>query len=450
MDGYLYDKLCNIPLMDVHTHMDASHICARDISDVALYHMVVSDLYSAGCPDGMRMSENPTNSEIEYRMERAAQFFGKIRNTSCYWGLKTILCELYGWEDDITPGNWRELDATIRGKARDPGWGREILKRAKIRRVCTEHWRGRGGIADDVFQYSLEWAFFTRNQWDQFDTALLELEHAWNQESPGAPLPVTVNRERLSMTKNIKSISDVHSAIEHYCSKIPYGEVLGTASHLSTDINYRLVSEDEMSKALANRVNAGVWERDVYANYISELFFSELAGKDRKLVLQFSLGAEPLPYETGSKLRPETVYELANLFARHRNLNFMIFLSELSQNQALCTLARELPNISLSAYWWHNFFPSIMRDVIDQRLDMLAMNRQVGFFSDAYCADWAYAKANIVRKQFSMVLEQRVAQGQYTVDESLEIASGILYDSAKQLLGMSEGQTAHERTKTVD
>ncbi|MBF9018278.1 hypothetical protein [Oceanispirochaeta sp. M1] len=31
-------------------------------------------------------------------------------------------------------------------------------------------------------------------------------------------------------------------------------------------INYRCVSRAEMEKAMANRVQAGEWERDVYAN----------------------------------------------------------------------------------------------------------------------------------------------------------------------------------------
>jgi len=400
--------------------------------------MLVSDLYSAGCPDGMRVSEDPSREEVEYRMERAAPYYKKIKNTSCYWGLRIILRELYNWEHDITPENWRGLDGLIREKSQDPGWGREILRRANIRRTCTDLWRARGHIADDIFQYCFEWSFFTRNQWGQFDTALLELEHAWNQDTPGAPLPVTVDRAQLNFAKAIKSMSDVHAAVDHYYTKIPYEKILGIASHLSTDVSYRLVTEAEMKKALANRENAGAWERDVYANYISELFFNLLAKRKEPPMLQFSIGAEPLPYETGSKLRPETLFELADIFRRHKELGFVLFLSNLSQNQALCTIAREIPNVSLAAYWWHNFFPSVIRDVISQRLDMLSINKQIGFFSDAYCADWAYAKAKIVRKQFAAVLEQRTTQEQFTADEAVDIAHEILYDTAKELMGMKE------------
>jgi len=81
-------------------------------------------------------------------------------------------------------------------------------------------------------------------------------------------------------------------------------------------------------------------------------------------VYQFSLGAEPLPYETGSKLRPETIFELAAIIERHTGLRFQVFLASEHANQALCTLVRELPNLSLAGYWWHNFFPGSIRKVI--------------------------------------------------------------------------------------
>ena len=52
------EGLAEIPLLDIHTHLDASHLTARGLHDVLLYHMVVSDLASAGCPSRARLSED--------------------------------------------------------------------------------------------------------------------------------------------------------------------------------------------------------------------------------------------------------------------------------------------------------------------------------------------------------------------------------------------------------
>jgi len=432
----LYESLCEVPLIDIHTHIDATHLSARGIHDILLYHMVISDLYSAGCPDGSRMSESPDETEVAYRVERAIPYLKYIQNTSCFWGVKTILKDLYGWDSEITTDNWRKLDSIIREKNKDNNWPRLILRKSGVKRIGTELWRGHNHIADDILQYSLEWAFFTRCQWGQFDTALLELEYAWNQEVPGAPLPVKIDRSKLNFKQTIKNLEDVSKAICHYCERIPYDNILSIASHFSTDIEYRIVTNEEMIKALANRDNAGPWERDVFANYISEMFFNEIARKKGNLTLQFSLGAEPLPFETGSKLRTETVFELASLFERHKSLKFSLFISNLHQNQAACTLVRELPNVSLAGYWWHNFFPGSIREIINERLDMIAANKQFGFFSDAYCVDWTYAKALIVRKQFAVVLSEKIEQGQYTFEQALIIAKQILFETAQETLGM--------------
>jgi hypothetical protein len=435
MTNELYGELCEIPLLDAHTHIDAGHMGARGLYDILLYHMVISDLYSAGCPDGGRLSEDPDEAEIEGRIAAALPYLKHIQNTSCFWGMKIILKDLYGWEEDITEANWHRLDAMIRDKAGEK-WAKEILNRAKIKRISTELWRGQGGLHDEVFQYSLEWAFFTRNQWNTFDTALLELEHAWNQDVPGAPLGVTADKEALNFKKKIKNIGDVDEAVNHYCEKTPYDKIISTASHLSTDITYAPVTREQMAKALSNRANAGEAERDIYANYINELYYEKLSEKPRKIVLNYSIGAEPLPYESGSKLRTETVFELAAVLNKYKNLNFSFYLSSLHQNQALCTLARELPNVSLSAYWWHNFFPNSIRQVMSQRLDMLPANKQVGFFSDAYCVEWAYAKAVIVRKQLAQVLAEKIAQGQYSFEGALAIAKQIVYETPQELCYM--------------
>ena len=103
-------------------------------------------------------------------------------------------------------------------------------------------------------------------------------------------------------------------------------------------------------------------------------------------------------------------------------------------SHALC---RELPNLSLSGYWWYNFFPSTIRQVMEERLDMLLTNGQVGFFSDAYCIEWAYAKSVMVRGELARVLACKVEAGQYDEDMAVGIAGDILFETPQMLLCLS-------------
>src|SRR5262247_1473094 len=114
--------LATLPVFDVHTHLVGGRLGARGLHDILLYHMVVSDLYAAGCPSGGRLTqfpEWPSQKEAHARIQEALPFLPQIRNTSSWWGVRIILRDLYGWEEELTPDNWRVLDALIRERAED-------------------------------------------------------------------------------------------------------------------------------------------------------------------------------------------------------------------------------------------------------------------------------------------------------------------------------------------
>lgn len=430
--------LAEIPILDVHTHLCGAKLAARGLHDVLLYHMIVSDLYAAGCPSGARLTQFPnwpTTEEAHRRIEEALPYLRWIQNTSGWWGVRIILRDLYEWNQPITADNWRELDERIRERADDPAWARAILKRANIQRTCAEYCRRGAGEGDDVLQYSLEWGMFMRAQWGEFDTAVYDLERTWGRP-PEAPVTIGAG-ERPHPAKTIRTIDDVHAAIHHYVDSIPYDQVISTATGFSTDIDYRLPNDREMADALTRRWHAGRAERDIYAAYIGETFLAALEKRGADIVFQFSLGAEPLPFETASRIRQSTLGQLAEIVGRHPKLRFQCFVSSRHANQTLCTMCRELPNFSLAGFWWHNFFPDAIRQVMGERLDMVPVNKQVGFFSDAYVVEWAYAKVILVRRQMAQVLAARVRQGQYTVEEALAIAREILYETPQSLVGMT-------------
>jgi hypothetical protein len=409
---------------------------ARGLHDIILYHMVISDLYAAGCPSGARLTQYPgfpSREEAHSRLAEAVPYLPMIRNTSCFWMARTILRDLYGWDKPITTENWQQLDAIIRERADDCGWHASVLDRVNIRRTCAEHARREGGVDDRLLQYSLEWAFFTRCQWGEFDTALYELEHCWGRK-PEPPSPI--GGQRPPSERTIRSLDDVHAAMDYYVANMPYDELISTATGVSTDIDFRLVTDEEMAAAIRRRDRAGVAERDIYASYINEAYLTALEARPEKIVFQFSIGAEPLPYETGSLLYQRTIRQVAEMIGRHPGLHFQCFLASRHSNQAFCTLARELPNFSLSGYWWHNFFPDAIRQMMSERLDMVPLNKIVGFFSDAYCVEWSYGKARMVQKQMARVFAEKIQQGQYSRDDALAIAQTILYETPRNLLRM--------------
>jgi glucuronate isomerase len=437
MIAELEKALAEIPVIDIHTHLVGGRLAAQGLHDILLYHMAISDLYSAGCASGARLTQYPgwpDRVEAHARIEEALPFLTHTQNTGPAWGVRIILADLYGWTEPVDQSNWKKLDGLIRERSGDRAWAHAVLDRACIKRSGTELARRGDGADDDRLQYALEWGFFARAQWGEFDTALYELERCWGR-SPESPAPIGAGA-RPATERVIRSLADVHAAVDHYVANIPFGRIVSTATHLSTDIDYRIVSDTEMTAALDRRSHAGAAERDIYASYVNEAFLTALERHADQIVFQFSFGAEPLPFETASRLSQRTIGQLALLIARHPRLRFQCLLASRHANQSLCTLARELPNLSLAGFWWHNFFPDAIAQVMAERLDMLPSNKQVGFFSDAYCAEWSYAKAVVVRKILARVLAERIELGQLDRAGAIQFARDIFFESPQSLLGM--------------
>ncbi len=437
LEARLLERLRELPVLDVHTHLVGGRLAAGGLHDVLLYHMAVSDLYAAGCPNGARLTQypgRPDDTEAAARLEQALPYLPQVRNTSTSWMVRTMLADLYDWHEPVTADNWRRLDGLIRERATDANWPQTVMQRSGIRRYGTELARRGDGGDDARLQYALEWAFFTRCQWGEYDTALYELERCWGR-LPDSPAPIGAG-QRPATERTIAGLDDVHEAVAWYVDHIPCERVLATATHISTDLDLTPVGDQAMRAALDRRATAGPAERDVYAAYVNEAFLSALEARPRRPVFQFSFGAEPLPFETASRLSQTSITQVAAMIARHPGLQFQCFLSCRHANQALCSLARELPNLSLAGYWWHNFSPDIIRQVMSERLDMLPLNRQIGFFSDAYVIEWTYAKLLLVLRQMAQVLAEAVRQGRCDVDEALAWAATTLYDTPRDLLGL--------------
>jgi glucuronate isomerase len=428
-----YEKLSreisDMPLIDVHTHVDLSHPSARGLHDLLLYHMVVSELYSAGCPDASRLSELPDDAEAEDRLLRAIPYIPYVRYSSCFTVLKSILRDLYGFSTDINSGNWRKLDGLIRERYKNDN-ADEILKKANITKINTEYCR-KHGFGNDRFFYSLEWAFFTRSQYGVFDAPLLELEIAASQDKPEGPIPVTFDEARYASRRRIETVEQTDEAMEIYVSKIPFDHVVSLPTHFSTDIHYGEVTREQMAQALANRKNAGSSERDIYANYINNKYFEALNQSGKKAAVSISVGAEPLKYETGIKLSAETLYAIESLANKYPGVDFILFNGCDYQDTALSGIIRETRNVYASGFWWHNFFPSTIEHIIRSRLERIPINKWFGYFSDAYCADWAYGKSFMIRDCFARTLSAMVDSKFYSFNDAAFIAKQLLYQNAK-------------------
>lgn len=426
----VFEYLSEITMTDFHTHLVNGKLSARGLHDIFLYHMGVSELFSAGCPSGSRLSQYPLwpdKEEAHFRIKEALPYLKYVTHTHISWGTRLILKDLYGIDEPITEKNWLRMDEIIRERSDDRAFQYEIKKKTNIDRACTELARREGTSDDAMFKYASEWVMVSRIQWGEFDTALYELERIWGKK-PGSPSPIGEG-SRKPVDRTIKTLSDVHEAVDYYINTLPYDEVISLATHISCEIDLRLVNDQEMETALKNRAFAGEKERDVYASYVHEAILNRLDEKADQIIYQFSYAAEPLKYETGSRITQKCMAQVAEMISRHPKIQFQCMMASLHGNQTMTSFAREIPNLTMVGIWWHNFYPATLRIVLEQRLDMLPTNRQIGFFSDAYVLEWSYAKAYLFRKHMAEILANKINIGQYNLQDALDVFKAITYDT---------------------
>ena len=200
---------------------------------------------------------------------------------------------------------------------------------AGLLRFSTE-WARRGeGADDDILDYSLEWAFFTRTQWGEYDTALYELERCWGEGRRTAPLPIGA-AGRPPTERIIRSLDDVHAAVAHYVGAMPADRLLSMATHVSTDIDYSLPADDEMAAALSRRDRAHRGPSATStAAYINEAFLARLARVhgDRDRLSSSASGPSRCPSRPAAVSSQRTIAQLAAIISRHPRLRFQCFLA---------------------------------------------------------------------------------------------------------------------------
>ena len=273
----------------------------------------------------------------------------------------------------MTAANWQTLDARIRERADDRAWHREIIHRAGSSESAP---RSRGGNRPRTTTCcSTRWNGPSSRVASGANSTRRSM--SWRRAGAGCPrAPADRRRHRPATERVIARSTTCTPPIDSYVGHIPYDRILSTATHLSapTSTSIRRPSDEDGPGARAPG-HAGSVERDIYAAYINEAFLTALRaahGRSNGLPVQLRRRASALrdrqpavaadDQQLGRDDQPASAAALPVLPGQRH------------ANQSMCTLCRELPNFALVGFWWHNFFPAIIRQR-DRRADRHAASR---------------------------------------------------------------------------
>lgn len=417
----LSKALDEVNVIDPHCHLRPHKPSADTLADIVLYHHVWIELVSSGM-DRFDVTEAGLPHEVQdpgmaliERMTRCLPYLSNIKNTTLGLYLRWLLHDLYGVEK-LTKANLEQVCTLAEDKGRDSHWPDEIL-------------RERCGIEYNV---TVEPGTIPSG-----GRVLRGVEYCPACLASGKQTPFEIlTGWETSFGRDIRHADDYLAFIANVVDAIPLPECRFLGWWILPYVTHESANDDDITDILRR-----VKDRKPLssADIGSFCYFGMTAILDRLRTttlrtIQLIVGAEALPpHRSITHWHSSFAGAVGRLAGRYEEFHFNLSSASDIYTQDLAILAKHIPNISVAGYWWHTLYPFYIRKSLETRLDMVPLNKIIGFFSDAYHAEWCYPKLKMVKEILLEILLERIAKGWYDVDMALEIVNKLFYETPKRI-----------------
>jgi glucuronate isomerase len=415
------------PIVDPHSHVRSDQPNAPDLASLMSYHWVQTELKAVGLP----VEDLDPKLPVEERVRRWIPYLAKMRNTAMSWCLFRIFRDLYDFHDPVlTESNYRYLVDKVAECSRTPGWAPSILRdRCNVRMLVTSlgnksqdesknpeslyymldaHYLFCPGVATD-----LEPFFVGRHKKEEYVEAL----HALLGETPGTP-------------------AQLEARLKDWLDRTVTGRVRFTNTFIPIEQRFLPPDNAQVSAALA-RAGKGQTLADGEIDELVRFVTWKVLEwhHDHQKAFQIAVGAEYFICDGKSIPRFQQTWtsEMARAFHTFGKARFDLMMASDVLCQEVTVLARQFPNVSVSGYWWHNFFPPLIEKNIALRLQVAPMTKWAGFLCDAYYVEWTYGKLQVVKKAMARAIASLVEMGYYEEDEIPSILFQVLHETPKSI-----------------
>ena len=162
-------------------------------------------------------------------------------------------------------------------------------------------------------------------------------------------------------------------------------------------------------------------EQENLTNYCMNLMLNVIAEHDK-----------PISFHTGllagshKDVRGSNPQYLISLLEGHRNLNFDIFHGGWPYTQEFIEMGKSWSNAYLNLCWLHIISPEGARKQLSEMLECVPINKIFAFGGDFTYPEPIIGHLEIAKENCAIVLAEKVLDGYFTEDESIEYAKRIL------------------------
>ena len=420
----LSDEMKEVPVLDMHCHLSGERPAAKNLADIVLYHHVWIEMMSSGMDQyavtktGLCQEGSDPGMPVDERIRIALPYLKNIRQTACACLLRTILKDLYGVaEGELTEENYLDVAEKVKSKSDD--WSREILEDyCHIKRSFsvqeTKSWNLVGFGQESIIRFI-----------GPKDKSTIEYIKKFETNDLG---PIT-------------KASALRKSIEEKVQKTAALNPTFIGIWLPAYVDFAIIPESEINCMLEKMYRDEDLSRIELEHWAAFCIRCELNAVMETPIrtIQTIMAAEVYPpHRSVCGYTSNLANSLPQMLTEFPELHFNMSSASDLLTQDLGILAKHFPNASVMGYWWHTLYPFYIRKSIETRLDMVPANKIIIFFSDAYHAEWSYAKLELIKSILKEVLADKIEQGFYTEKLAVSLFRDIFYENPKRIYRVKE------------
>lgn len=424
----LYDAFDSIPKIDVHTHLPLEIPAAHRASDLVFYHMLFSELRSAGmteAPPDRRRDEDDSHVDWPAMMRKTVPYFRRTANTAVCRAFVGLCRDLYGITRPVVDeGFMDELRASYDQHADRRAWSEQLFTQMNVERAMAS-------------MYGVPW-----KRKDYCDSLFPRLTVAIERDPYHSSASMAWIARRMKEKYGF-CIDTADKAREETMTQLERSFALGARTQLKWVSNGRIARTVDPAKIDAAFRKIQIeedWTPDdvAHLNAFDLQMRLEFARERGQTFQLFSMALHLPGCAYTSSLTPQdfliTIGEWIN---RYPDVTFDILNCDYTAEPFFTSIARTHPNVNMSGVWWHGMSEGWLEDIIYRRILAVPVWKQCGFFSDAYSAEWIWGKILIVRQPMVRAFARAIENGYFGLEQAVEYMRMLLYDNPKRLHKLS-------------
>ena len=401
----LLDEMEALPTVDCHSHTMLRRDYERRQRDLFSIHSYFARDAAGLTGQSWETLFDPAVDD-ETRWGRLRDVLARSRNVS-YWRHNVVTYQgLFDLtDDDLTDANWRGLNERIKAYTARPDWYDDVTRRrcnliTQIRNVpWFEDW---------------EPEYFTATL--RMEPALPRLRAPLHEQ-----LEANLGRELRDLAAWKTGLADF---LAGYVARGTIGIKLAHAYQRSL---YHPQVPEAAAAGIFARVarNEDVTPAEVTALQDHTVWFLAGLASDMGLIFQIHTGMQG----NWGHVPDSNPVGLLELIRAHRNVKFDLFHAGYPYAREIGVMGKHYPNVWLNACWIYLITMAGSRQLLSEWIDLVPMERLIGFGSDVYFPEMVYGHLVMARACLADVLAEKVERDFLSKSAALDLVRWLLRDA---------------------